>query len=267
MEGLPLVSCLCVTRKRPLFLKRAIDCFKAQSYPNKELLVLYEKDDPESREIANSILEKNIRFLEVEINPKLGLGELRNLAIEKCNGEYFCQWDDDDWYHNKRLESQMKGIQESLKPASILVQWIVFDAVKSEAYISFFRPWEGSILCRKDIINNKTKYSSLPKGEDTPLINRLLLDSYLYPMFLPTMYIYIYHGVNTWDYGHLSLALKNSQKLSQKASQMIKNITEGVYSNEEASRLLSAPEFLEEIDYFFFFKNSPWFKFQLFYSV
>ena len=43
--SLPLISCICITRNRPGYLSKAIVCFKQQTYPNKELVILYEEDD------------------------------------------------------------------------------------------------------------------------------------------------------------------------------------------------------------------------------
>ncbi len=36
----PLISCICVTNKRPEMLTRAIQCFKRQTYPNKAFILL-----------------------------------------------------------------------------------------------------------------------------------------------------------------------------------------------------------------------------------
>ena len=43
----PKVSCLMVTRQRYVFAQRAIACFRRQTYPNKELIIV--DDDPDAR--------------------------------------------------------------------------------------------------------------------------------------------------------------------------------------------------------------------------
>ena len=41
----PLVTCLCLTRNRRGFLPRAIECFVAQTYEERELLIVDDGDD------------------------------------------------------------------------------------------------------------------------------------------------------------------------------------------------------------------------------
>src|SRR5687767_2313369 len=147
----PLISCLCVTRNKSHLLPTAITCFESQSYSNKELIIVYEDDDMETKSLLQQIRNSSIKTFEVSSIPKLTLGALRNFSISQSSGEYFCQWDDDDWYHNMRLEIQMKAVQESGKQASILSYWLIYNTKSNESYLSFQRNWEGSILCRKSL--------------------------------------------------------------------------------------------------------------------
>jgi hypothetical protein len=52
-------------------------------------LILVRDDDHGSIEMAKSFDQKNISCLLVDSKSEKPLGELRNLAIEKCSGEYF----------------------------------------------------------------------------------------------------------------------------------------------------------------------------------
>jgi len=123
MTNSPLISCLCVTHKKPDLLIRAVHCFYTQSYSNKQLVIVYEEKDS-----------------------KITLGELRNISIKKVDGTFVYQWDDDDWYSPERLSKQMQYLQLYEKPASILSKWIVFNSCSPKAFMSNHRPWEGSIL-------------------------------------------------------------------------------------------------------------------------
>src|SRR6185503_6214400 len=199
MKDKPLISCLCVTRKRIKSLKRAVDCFVHQTYPNKELLILFEDDDPETKEFSLTLNNQHIRCIEVAANPKLTLGELRNISIKESKGEYFCQWDDDDWYHCERLSFQMNILEISKKKASALAYWLMYDTVKKEAYFSFPTAWAGSLLCKKEITNDAILYPSLSKGEDLHLLLALIQKNYLIPLIAPSLYIYTNSGNNTWE--------------------------------------------------------------------
>src|SRR5688572_1956099 len=99
MENLPVISCLCVTENRTGFLKKTISCFKAQTYPSKELLIVYTGNENLGHLLSET--DTSVRIIRLPYPSSLSLGERRNISIENCRGEYFCQWDDDDWHHNR----------------------------------------------------------------------------------------------------------------------------------------------------------------------
>lgn len=251
METYPLISCLCVSHNSIKQLQHAVDCFEAQTYPNKELMVLYESDNAAVRQFAEQYPSGQVYFLEVPAEPKLTLGELRNISVDKCNGEYFCQWDDDDWYASNRLQVQMEALRQSCKPACMLLYWLMYDCVNKVAYLSPFRLWEGSILCKKSIITPLCNYASLEKGEDTILLGHLLDNSIIYPIINPTVYIYVFHGNNTWDHGHFNVYYKRGKQLSEEASRLVGDIVDGQYSVAESTALLKKASFMQEIDFRF----------------
>jgi glycosyltransferase involved in cell wall biosynthesis len=235
----PLVTCICVTRKRQHLLKRAIDCFHAQTYPNKELLIVYEDDDLDTKSFLRSLASSAITTMEVERTPDTSLGRLRNTAVQSCKGDYFCQWDDDDWYHQRRLEFQLQVIKESGLPACLLLHWLIFDCKTSKAYISPFWPWEGSLLCRTKVINDDIRYEDLKRKEDTPLIQKLLKRHSLFPIMMPKLYIYVYHGGNVWGYDHWENNIINkSKELSESSSRMIADLLNSRTSVREGSEFL-----------------------------
>ncbi len=239
MQVEPLISCLCITRARVPLLKRAIQSFNDQTYINKELVIVYENDDLSTRQFLTKVLDNKIIKIEAGTSPKLTLGELRNLSIRECNGEYFCQWDDDDWSHNSRLEFQMDVIQKSKLPACVMVHWLIFDALEKEAYVSSIRPWEGSLLCKKSLMTEELKYEDNDRGEDTTIIKRLFSRNLIFPVVMPKLYIYVYHGKNAWLYEHWERIFRASKKLSAESSRKIRDILDGKYSGEEASEMLN----------------------------
>lgn len=125
----PLISCVCVTHNRPNMLERVIKCFEYQTYNNKQLVIVYEELDKLTKAYIDShTFSNNIKIIMISLSiPKLTLGELRNISIQKSDGEYICQWDDDDWYSCERLEIQLKYLLKMKKSASILLRWIIYD--------------------------------------------------------------------------------------------------------------------------------------------
>lgn len=239
---LPVISCVCVTRNKPVLLKRAIECFLAQSYKRKELIIVCESDDPGSIALAGAISEgagEEIRVVTVNAVPKTTLGELRNIGIKAASGEFICQWDDDDWYHKDRLMAQCYALREHGRDGAILTQWLVFDDLEKKAYISNMRLWEGSILCRKTTLQ-LMPYERKHLGEDTATVEFLAFKDSLHLMKdVPGLYIYIYHGANTWNYEHWNFIFECSKALSIDDSLTISDILAGRHSVHTGSLLLN----------------------------
>ena len=246
---LPLVTCVCNTRNRPRLLKRSIECFKAQTYPNKELLIAYEDDDFTTHALLEKMGGVGIRVLRVPSKPKLTLGGLRNLAIGNTNGRLLCIWDDDDWFHTDRLTIQVNSILSSHKPACLMAYILIFNSLEKQAYMGQMRMWEGSMMCTKATISKGRAYGNVDKGEDTILVDQILKNNLIYPLIRPQLYIYEFHGSNTWGIHHFDHIYRQSQRLSVETSQMIGSILDGKYSPQEGSKLLDSREVLSELRY------------------
>jgi glycosyltransferase involved in cell wall biosynthesis len=239
----PLVTCICITKNSINLLKQAVYCFNNQDYEAKELLIVYESDNADARKLNTENTQQNIIFIEVPIEPKTNLGELRNMAIEKSSGVYFCQWDDDDWYGAKRLSTQIKTLEENNSDANFLSYWIFFDTTTNKGYISHKRNWEGSIVCKKEIITNQIKYASLAKREDTPFIEALESSYNLSQVENPLLYLYCYHGCNTWDYPHFVRNFELSHALTDYSNELLTKVLNG-----EPESLFNNQKLITEID-------------------
>ena len=103
----PLISCICVTKRNLEEIEGSVGCFMAQTYENRELIVLHDGGNREVEEFilaANSCSpDINLFYYECHSDKGMSLGELRNKSIGLCSGDYVCQWDDDDWMHRRRL--------------------------------------------------------------------------------------------------------------------------------------------------------------------
>lgn len=207
-------------------LQRVIDCFRDQSYVNRQLVIVYEESDELTCGFLHGLTwEENIKLVKVPDKPvKFSLGKLRNLSLEQADGDYVCQWDDDDWYAPDRLSAQMEAVLKADRPASVLSRWIVFDAIRRKAYLSNRRLWEGSILCRKELMLNKP-YPEISKGEDTEVIESLVRKNLLTVIHdMPELYIYIYHGANTWEQDHFKDIFTASTELSSEECAQVTDI-------------------------------------------
>ena len=99
----------------------------------------------------------NIKLFKIGIDPKLSLGALRNISVSKASGQYFCQWDDDDWYSMHRLEEMYHSIGTS--KSVLLDQWFIYNEENGRSYLSNKRTWEGSILYKREKSDSGEYYS------------------------------------------------------------------------------------------------------------
>jgi len=223
----PLISCICITNNRIFLLKKAIQYFKSQDYPNKELVISYPKNDKLTKYTIDKIRHtENLNILKVEREIETNLGDARNQAIMQANGLYVCTWDDDDWYHASRLSFQFTGLQGLYNPyqASILNQLLLYDQTNKKAYLSFLYTWENTLLCKKEIFL-KNQYSSKHQGEDSNIIDYLNAEKLLHHVSkAPFLYIYVYHQGNTWNYAHFQSFFKRSEPLDDVLSAKIHDL-------------------------------------------
>jgi len=220
----PLITCICITNQRVELLKRATACFKAQNYPNKELLISYPtKDTLTKKSIDDLISETDIVINQIERPDDMNLGDARNQAVEQSNGIYICTWDDDDWYHPHRLTYQLSYLQQAGDHfhACVINQLILYDQITRKSYLSFLYPWENTLLCKKEVFN-RIRYTSLDRGEDSNIIDIVDGDKQLYHIWnSPFLYIYVYHSGNTWGYEHFKSFIKRSEELNHELNENI----------------------------------------------
>lgn len=220
-----LVSCLCVTRNRVPLLRRAVACFQAQTHAWRELLVVFESDDDATRDYLAGVSDPLVRGLEVAVEPRHSLGALRNLSLRAAAGRYVAQWDDDDWYDPARLAVQLEALHSANRPACVLAQWILLDAITGAAYLSARRHWEGSLLARVDAV---PPYADLSRREDAPVLEQMALDGKVVLLDRPWLIIYIQHGNNTWGRSHWRGMVHRAQPLSDREAAKVHQLIASV---------------------------------------
>lgn len=191
--GVPLVSCLMVTRDRPRLAARAVECFLAQSYPNRELIVVDGGESDELKQGIDAICYPPIKLHRQQQGAR-SVGELRNLAVEKSAGQYLCSWDDDDLHDPDRLSVQMAVTTALGAQACFLSRLQLWWPARRALAVSTRRMWEGTMICRKDTM---AAYPHLHRGEDPPVAYRLWRTSRVVLLDEPRLYTYVFHGANT----------------------------------------------------------------------
>src|SRR5580658_7482615 len=113
----PLVCAVMLTKDRPEMLRRAVQSFRAQTYPNKRLLI-YDtgKEQDSIAELYGN--ETHFRCFWNAHRGMLSIGALRNEASGHADDmpndpEILINWDDDDWSHPNRISEQVAHLQAS----------------------------------------------------------------------------------------------------------------------------------------------------------
>ena len=152
--------------KRYEYLKESVKYFNNQTYPNKELIIVIDNNEEYYQKIYEEYSSDNILVYSGLEDDVVGL---RNMSLQKSNGEYVTLWDDDDEFHPKRLETQMWPIIYFRHDASILQSF----KIRSGDEIKFVNWKDGvapSLLYKKD---KEIFYKTLDGtyGEDVFVLN------------------------------------------------------------------------------------------------
>ena len=207
-----LVSCLCITRGRPLRLRAAVAQFRRQTYPNKELIIVVDPRggmDDEYRQIASELdSDGEISMLKSVV--ERNVAGLRNFSVGLSSGTILATWDDDDLYHPMRLEKQ--------------VDWLLKSGVQAN-YLQhggmWFEPEKKLYLVHYDVFGMAPSMvawkKGLPEYQETEVrpgagekssdgeVQRQLYKAKQTSMLPghPWLYIRVFHGKNMWDRAHL----------------------------------------------------------------
>ncbi len=102
----PTVACVMLANGRPEMVMRAVESFRAQTYPA-GLMVFDSGGGLEPCGIGAHVYAASL-------HQGKSIGALRNAANELCTGsDIICHWDSDDWSHPNRIAEQVALLQSS----------------------------------------------------------------------------------------------------------------------------------------------------------
>ena len=141
----PLVSAIMPARGRPALAAAALACWRRQTWPNSELVVV---DDAECPAFPDGIHEPRVNYH--RIPGRLTIGAKRNLCCERAAGEFIVQMDSDDWNAQERIADQMALIQRAAVPMVGYHSLLWTDGSQWWRYVN--RDWFGGtgLLYRRD---------------------------------------------------------------------------------------------------------------------
>lgn len=101
-----LVSVITSTHNRPLFIRKAIDLFMAQTWPKKEMIIMDDGDGAGVPDLAG------LPIRHVKISGYTWITHKHRLAFPLCRGEFMGYWDDDDYFSPRRLALQVQALMD-----------------------------------------------------------------------------------------------------------------------------------------------------------
>lgn len=199
-EG-PRISCLMVTANRARLAERSVDCFLAQTWPNRELVIVDDGEEDYAPLLARVPAERLIHH-RLPKNPATTLGELRNLSLDIARGALMSHWDDDDWFHPERLTRQQAALGDRAACWMTATLMHMDDRAWIERpYVGYFKGGAPSTILhrRRDDI----RYPAERKGEDSTFRDHWIrLGSVMMGAEHAGLLIRCFHGQNTWDRAH-----------------------------------------------------------------
>ena len=125
-----------VTRGNPKLVRSSVASFRAQIWPNRELVVVSCSVTTELRDI---LVEPNERLIEAPLG--LSLGDLRNLSVASSQGEYLIVWDDDDLFDPNRISVMVQVLRHANVSAVFLNQLLIWWQERDLLALSGRRIW------------------------------------------------------------------------------------------------------------------------------
>jgi glycosyltransferase involved in cell wall biosynthesis/GT2 family glycosyltransferase len=206
---LPLVSCLMPTSggaARLPFALRALRHFRAQDYPERELVVLV--DGPAEALAAAAAGDPRIRVEQAP--PGLTIGAMRNRACALARGPILLHWDDDDWHGPGRISRQAAPILSGEADVSALRDAVFLDLLSWRAWrvtpalharLFAHDVHGGTLAYQRRLWEQAGPFPEIPLAEDARFLERMVASgARLVPRPAEGCYVYLRHGRNAWSF-------------------------------------------------------------------
>jgi len=144
----------------------AIECFRAQTWPHRELVIVDHGAGTDLARHLEGLRDPRIRHIRLgrSCTP---IGTLRNRSLAEARGDWMCQWDDDDLSHPGRIAMQMTAAAAVDTDACVLFRETLWRPRLDQVAWTAPRLWEHSLLARRAIV---PAFPPLRRGSDTPVV-------------------------------------------------------------------------------------------------
>jgi len=165
--ALPTVSCIMPTGNRRSLVAQAVEYFRRQDYPHRELVIVDDGDQP-----ADEVVRRDPRIRYLRLDRKATIGAKRNLACRQARGEIVVHWDDDDWHGPSRLRHQVEALLRGHADVCGLDRLFFYEPLTLRSW-EYQRPesereWvAGGTMCYRKSFWKEHPFSDVSLEEDT----------------------------------------------------------------------------------------------------
>lgn len=160
-KKLPLVSVIVNCHNGEKYLEQAIKSVLNQSYKKWEVIFFDNKSTDKSSFILKKFKSSKIKYFKSK--KKHHLYKARNLALEKCKGEYISFLDTDDWWDKNKIKEQVKFFLKNKNE----------DVVFSNLYIFKEKSSKFNVFIKKNFLNTITT-QSLVNNFQMPILTTMI---------------------------------------------------------------------------------------------
>jgi len=205
------VSCLIVTANRKELLCRSLYSLKNQTHKNIEVVVV-DNGEEKVEELMEMFQDDQVNYTYIHPSPDNILGDLRNISLDRATGDYMICWDDDDWFHPKRIEIQLETLKNGFDACCLEGNIFHIDSPDLIDHPYIGRLPDGSPSSIMHRRNDHIRYPSMRRGEDTVYLNKWMNNGKYKMLDLSYAYLFVrvFHGTNVSGKKHFLRRLKNS---------------------------------------------------------
>ncbi|HYI08046.1 MAG TPA: glycosyltransferase [Thermoanaerobaculia bacterium] len=201
----PLLSCIMPTYNRRRFIPLALERFREQSYPNRELIIVDDGTDPIGDLVRH---EPAVRY--IRLDRRTSIGGKRNLACAEARGEIVAHWDDDDWYSRDRLMRQAAPIVRGEADITGLENRFILQMPMGRFWTTDRRLHRtmfvcdvhgGTLVFRRSLWTAGLRYPEINLAEDAIFVrNAVQRGRRLIRLDNEGSFVYVRHGTNAWRF-------------------------------------------------------------------
>ncbi len=169
-SDVPLVSAIMLAGHTALpDILSAIECFRAQTYPYKELIIVNNAKSQFDAASLNIQAQRDVALIDTPYPFFAGMA--RNFGISTANGRIIAQFDSDYWYAPNRLDSQIATLVQEESNVVVLASTMQYSFVSGRA--TYQQNDRNAILGTMLFIRpNGIDYPNIDKQEELGLLEK-----------------------------------------------------------------------------------------------